>query len=159
MKIVIQRVKSASVTVGGEVISQIGKGLCLLVGISTEDTSTDVEKAANKILKLKLFEDLSQAAETPTGWEGKPWMQSVCDIPGGEILSVSQFTLYGSVKKGAKPDFHKAQKGELSIKLYNEFLERLSRGLPSGAVKDGEFGALMDVAVVNDGPVTIVYET
>lgn len=159
MKIVIQRVKQASVIVNEKTISSIGKGLCLLVGISTEDTLVDVEKAAAKILKLKLFEDTQQEAGTSTEWVGKPWMKSVVDIQG-EILSVSQFTLYGTVKKGAKPDFHKAQKGHLSVELYNTFLQLLAKGMPQeGNIKDGQFGAMMDVSLVNDGPVTIVYET
>lgn len=159
MKVVIQRVKSASVTVDNAVVSQIKKGLCLLVGISTEDTPEDVSKLANKILKLKLFEDTQQEAGTNTEWVGKPWMKSIVDIHG-EILSVSQFTLYANVKKGAKPDFHKAQKGQHAVELYNDFLSQLRTGMHSeDSVKDGVFGAMMDVGIVNDGPVTIVYDT
>lgn len=158
MKVVIQRVKRASVEVEGEIVSAINKGLCLLVGISTDDTSADVEKAAGKVLRLKLFEDMTQAAGTSTEWVGKPWMKAVGDVDG-EILSVSQFTLYASVKKGAKPDFHKAQKGHLSVELYNQFMALLRQGLGDDRVKDGRFGAMMDVALVNDGPVTIVYDT
>ena len=159
MKVVIQRVKRASVTVDNAVVSEIKKGLCLLVGISTEDTVEDVTKLATKVLKLKLFEDVEQAAGTNTEWVGKPWMKSVVDIRG-EILSVSQFTLYASVKKGAKPDFHKAQKGYSAVELYTEFLSQLKKGMHSAeSVQDGQFGAMMDVALVNDGPVTIVYDT
>lgn len=159
MKIVIQRVKRAAVDVDNTRISAIGKGLCLLVGISTDDTMQDMEKGAQKILRLKLFEDTEQQAGTSTEWVGKPWMKSVVDIQG-EILSVSQFTLYGTVKKGAKPDFHKAQKGEHAVELYNGFLDLLKKGMPKAEdVKDGQFGAMMDVEIVNDGPVTIIYET
>ncbi|GMM30451.1 D-tyrosyl-tRNA(Tyr) deacylase [Martiniozyma asiatica (nom. inval.)] len=158
MKVVIQRVKSASVTVDNAIISQISRGLCLLVGISTDDTADDVTKLASKILKLKLFEDNTQPAETATKWEGKPWQNSIVDIKG-EILSVSQFTLYANVKKGAKPDFRKAQKGETAIELYKQFLKELQDGLGEENVKDGQFGAMMDVGIVNDGPLTIIYDT
>ncbi|KAG0675445.1 D-tyrosyl-tRNA(Tyr) deacylase [Pichia californica] len=159
MKVVIQRVKSASVTVDNAIVSEIKKGLCLLVGISTDDTTDDVSKLASKILKLKLFEDTDQSAGTNTEWVGKPWMKSIVDI-NGEILSVSQFTLYANIKKGAKPDFHKAQKGQHAIELYNDFLSQLKSGMNNeNSVKDGQFGAMMDVALVNDGPVTIVWDT
>ncbi|GMM47305.1 D-tyrosyl-tRNA(Tyr) deacylase [Pichia kluyveri] len=158
MRVVIQRVKSASVTVDNAVVSSIGKGLCLLVGITQEDTIADVSKLANKILKLRLFEDIDQSAGTSTEWVGKPWMKSIIDIQG-EILSVSQFTLYATIKKGTKPDFHKAQKGHLANELYEAFLKELRDGLSVESVKDGVFGAMMDVGIVNDGPVTIVYDT
>lgn len=159
MKVVIQKVKSASVTVDNVVVSSISKGLCLLVGITTDDTIEDVTKLASKILKLKLFEDMQQSAETTTEWVGKPWMKNIVDIKG-EILSVSQFTLYANIKKGAKPDFHKAQKGPVAVELYNEFLNQLKKGMhDEDSVKDGQFGAMMDVAIINDGPVTIVYDT
>ncbi|GME97772.1 hypothetical protein B5S28_g3766 [[Candida] boidinii] len=158
MKVVIQKVASASVTVDSKIISSINKGLMLLVGISTEDTKDDVEKLANKVLKLKIFEELNEKADTKTEWLGKPWQKSIIDIKG-QILSVSQFTLYATVKKGTKPDFHKAQKGELAIELYNEFLNLLKNGIGEENVKDGQFGAMMDVALVNEGPVTIVYDT
>lgn len=101
MRVVIQRVKQASVTVDNAVVSEIKKGLCLLVGITQEDTDEDVAKLANKVLKLRLFEDTAQEAGTNTEWVGKPWMKSVTDI-GGEVLSVSQFTLYGNIKKDRK---------------------------------------------------------
>lgn len=159
MKVVIQRVKSASVTVDAQVVSEIGKGLSLLVGITQSDTAEDVAKLANKVLKLRLFEDVQQEAGTNTEWVGKPWMKTVGDI-GGEILSVSQFTLYANVKKGAKPDFHKAQKGPIAVELYESFLAELRKGMGGDEkVKDGQFGAMMDVSIVNDGPVTIVYDT
>ncbi|TID31352.1 hypothetical protein CANINC_000063 [Pichia inconspicua] len=158
MRVVIQRVKSASVTVDGAVVSAVGKGLCLLVGITQDDTLEDVNKLAGKVLKLRLFEDTQQEAGTATEWVGKPWMKSVSDI-NGEILSVSQFTLYATIKKGTKPDFHKAQKGHLANELYESFLAELRKTLGDDKVKDGVFGAMMDVGIVNDGPVTIVYDT
>ncbi|GMG19108.1 unnamed protein product [Ambrosiozyma monospora] len=158
MKVVIQRCKSASVTVNKAIISQIQRGYLLLVGISTQDTKEDVEKLANKLLKLRLFESTSEEASTKTEWLGKPWQNSIVDIKG-EILSVSQFTLYANIKKGSKPDFHKSQKGHLAVELYEEFLKLLREGLGEKNVKDGEFGAMMDVALVNDGPVTIVWDT
>lgn len=130
----------------------------LLVGISTQDTAEDVAKLSKKVLGLRLFEDLSNPPNTKTEWHGKPWAKSIIDIKG-EILSVSQFTLYGTVYKGTKPDFHKAAKGEVAVELYNLFLSQLKLGLGADNVKDGEFGAMMDVALVNDGPVTIVWDT
>lgn len=130
----------------------------LLVGITQGDTADDVAKLLKKILSLRIFEDLSNPPETKTAWHGKPWAKLVTDI-SGEILSVSQFTLYGTVKKGTKPDFHKALKGEEAIHLYNDFLAALRQGLGDDKVKDGEFGAMMDVALVNDGPVTLVWDT
>ncbi|RLV94146.1 D-tyrosyl-tRNA [Spathaspora sp. JA1] len=158
MRVVIQKVKSASVTVDEKVISSIGKGLMILVGISTHDTMDDVTRLSKKLLTLRVFEDLSQPPETATKWYGKPWAKSVVDIQG-EILSVSQFTLYGTIKKGTKPDFHKAAKGHHAVELYESFLELLRQGLGEEKVKDGEFGAMMDVALVNDGPVTIIWDT
>ncbi|QPG73134.1 hypothetical protein FOA43_000440 [Brettanomyces nanus] len=158
MKVVIQRVKEASVTVENEVISQIKRGLLLFVGICNEDTEEDVSKLANKVLRLRVFEDSKEDAGTNTKWVGKPWAKSVTDL-NGEILSVSQFTLYGSIKKGTKPDFHKAKKGELAQVLYESFLKELRNGLGQEKVKDGQFGAMMEVSLVNDGPVTIVWDT
>ncbi|CAI5758533.1 unnamed protein product [Candida verbasci] len=158
MRVVIQKVKQASVTVEEKVISSIGKGLMILVGISTTDTIEDVNKLSKKLLSLRIFEDLSQPPNTTTKWYGKPWSKSVIDIQG-EILSVSQFTLYGTVKKGTKPDFHKAAKGESAVSLYKQLLENLRKELGEDKVKDGEFGAMMDVALVNDGPVTIIWDT
>ncbi|VEU21036.1 DEKNAAC101991 [Brettanomyces naardenensis] len=158
MKVVIQKVREASVTVENKIISKIRQGLVLLVGISTEDSEEDISKMANKVLKLRLFEDIKEDAGTKTKWIGKPWAKSIIDV-GGEILSVSQFTLYASIKKGTKPDFHKAQKGELAKELYESFLQELRKVLGDEKVKDGEFGAMMDVSMVNEGPVTIVWDT
>lgn len=131
----------------------------LLVGISNADTMEDVSKLLKKVLSLRIFEDVSLEAGTNTEWAGKPWSKNIKDA-GGEFLCVSQFTLYGTIKKGTKPDFHKAAKGETAILLYNEFLKNLREGMGDDSkVKDGEFGAMMDVSLVNDGPVTIVWDT
>lgn len=158
MKVVIQRVKEASVIVNNEVVSQIQKGLMLLVGISTEDNEEDAVKLANKVVKLRIFEDEKLEAQPQTKYSGRPWSKSVSDV-GGQILSVSQFTLYGNIKKGTKPDFHKAQKGELAQKLYELFLGELRKGVGETNVKDGVFGEMMEVKLVNSGPVTIVWDT
>lgn len=164
MKAVIQRAKSASVSVDSKVVSNIGKGLLVLVGVGHEDTEADVEKMANKLLRLRLFNDGDEM-----------WKKSVCDIDG-EILCgkqckfrqvesdinhllVSQFTLFGKVKKGTKPDFHAAGKGETSQAIYNSLLEKIRQSIPCGKCGDGVFGAMMDVSLVNDGPVTIQYDT
>ncbi|KAG5421411.1 DTD1 [Candida metapsilosis] len=143
---------------GGFIGSIIGKGLMVLVGISTSDTQDDILKLSKKLLSLRIFEDMTKPADTTTKWYGKPWSKSVVDVQG-EILSVSQFTLYETVKKGTKPDFHKAAKGESAKELYEMLLNELKKGLGQEKVKDGEFGAMMDVALVNDGPVTIVWDT
>ncbi|KAK6455208.1 putative D-tyrosyl-tRNA deacylase [Scheffersomyces xylosifermentans] len=159
MRVVIQKVKSASVTVDDKVISSIGKGLMILVGVSTADTEEDVARLSRKILSLRVFEDLSHPPKTKTKWHGKPWAKSIVDIEG-EILAVSQFTLYGTIKKGTKPDFHKAAGVVSASVLYENLVEQLREGLGDvSKVKDGEFGAMMDVALVNDGPVTIIWDT
>lgn len=132
----------------------------ILVGISTSDTTEDVKKMSKKILGLRVFEDFSESGESQGKWGGKPWSKSLSDDSSLSILSVSQFTLYGTIKKGTKPDFHKAAKGESALILYKELLAQLRSGLGSeDRVKDGEFGAMMDVSLVNDGPVTIVWDT
>ena len=159
MRVVIQKVKRAAVTVDSAVVSSIQKGLMVLVGISTSDTMADVEKLLKKIVGLRLFEDLSIAPETATKWYGKPWSKSLNDDLALEILCVSQFTLYGTVKKGSKPDFHRAARGQEARQLYDSFLDQLRGSLGNERVKDGEFGAMMDVELVNDGPVTIVWDT
>lgn len=157
MKAVIQRVKSASVTVDNAVVSQIGKGLLVLVGVGRDDTIEDAEKIANRILRLRLWEDPTSKA---------PWKTNVTELPktspeDGKVLCVSQFTLFAQVKKGSKPDFHRAGKEEFARELYGKVLDLVAQGMPNGKedVKDGVFGATMDVALVNDGPVTIQIDT
>lgn len=150
MRAVIQRVKQASVTVDSRITGQIERGLLVLVGICPEDTPEDCEKLAAKLTKLRLWPDEQDA----------PWRKSVADI-GGKVLCVSQFTLYASIQKGTKPDFHAAAKGDGAAELYNKVKQLVAQSMPNGTddVADGEFGAMMDVSLVNDGPVTIQYDT
>ncbi|XP_055714644.1 D-aminoacyl-tRNA deacylase [Phlebotomus papatasi] len=143
MKAIVQRVTSASVTVDQEVISAIGRGLCVLVGICKDDTAKDVEYIVRKLLNIRLFEDTS----------GKRWSKSVLDEQL-EILCVSQFTLYHRLK-GNKPDFHLAMQGTEAQDLYNTFLRQLGQKYHPDKIRDGKFGAYMQVHIQNDGPVTL----
>jgi D-tyrosyl-tRNA(Tyr) deacylase len=145
MKVVLQRVKKASVEVQDEVVGRIDRGLCLLAGIERGDTEEDVHFLAKKIVELRIFPDQ----------DGKMNL-SVGDI-SGEILAISQFTLAGSVKKGRRPSFDGAEQPERAEELFSLFAERLrEHGV---AVRTGVFAALMDVRIVNDGPVTFVLES
>jgi len=146
MKAVIQRVSCAKVMVDGQLISEIGKGLCVLVGIKVDDTIEDVDFICKKILNTRLFEE-----------DGKRWMKSVKDQQL-EILCISQFTLYYKLK-GNKPDFHHAMSGEKANELYNKFLQKLGTSYDPSKVKDGVFGAMMEVVIQNSGPVTIEIES
>ncbi|KAM7446574.1 D-tyrosyl-tRNA(Tyr) deacylase [Porites harrisoni] len=146
MRAIIQRVTAASVSVDGEVISSIGKGLCVLVGISKYDTSKEIEYMVRKILNLRVFDD-----------NGQRWKKSVVD-KNLEILCVSQFTLQ-AVLKGNKPDYHLAMGGDQSETFYQDFLQHMRSTYRVDAVKDGKFGAYMQVHIQNDGPVTISLET
>lgn len=121
----------------------------LLVGISIDDTIEDIKKLSNKVLTLRLYDN----EETQTMWR-----QNIQDAKG-EILSVSQFTLYARTKKGTKPDFHLAQKGEIAQTLYNEFLKQLRDKLGEENVKDGQFGAMMSCGLTNEGPITIILDS
>ncbi|XP_033101105.1 D-aminoacyl-tRNA deacylase 1-like [Anneissia japonica] len=143
MKVVIQRVTKASVSVGDELVSSIGRGLCVLVGITKDDTPKEREYIARKVLNLRVFDDDA----------GKRWSKSVKDKQF-EILCVSQFTLY-AILKGNKPDFHCAMPGEKSRLFYEEFLQLLQKDYKPAMIKDGKFGAYMQVHIQNDGPVTI----
>ena len=144
MKIVIQRVKRAQVSIEQDLYSSIGNGLLLLVGVGPDDSQEDVDYAVRKILNMRIFSDQ----------EGKMNV-SIKGIEG-EILSISQFTLYADTKKGNRPAFTGAAKPNLASQLYDEFNELLRREIP---VKTGVFAADMQVALVNDGPVTIVLDT
>ncbi|MCP3762629.1 D-aminoacyl-tRNA deacylase [Domibacillus sp. A3M-37] len=145
MKVVLQRSKKASVTVAGEVKAAIDSGLVLLVGVTHDDTEQDAAWLAEKIVHLRIFED-----------ESGKMNESLLDR-GGAILSVSQFTLYGDCKKGRRPNFIKAASSKQAEKLYETF-NRLIR--EKGVhVETGVFGAMMDVALVNDGPVTLILDT
>ncbi|KAH6435645.1 hypothetical protein HBI59_168660 [Parastagonospora nodorum] len=151
MRTIIQRVKSASVTVDGQLVSSISKGLLVLAAVSKDDTEKDIDSMASKILKTKLWDDDSK---DPPG----RWKYSVQDI-GGEVLCVSQFTLLASVKKGNKPDFHQSASGDKARSLYQTFYNKVGELYEPSKVKDGVFAAMMDVALVNDGPVTIQIDT
>jgi len=143
MKAVIQRVLNASVTVDGEMISSIGKGLCVLIGISRDDTDREIDYIVRKILNLRVFDDE----------DGKRWNKSVIDLQL-PVLCVSQFTLY-AVLKGNKPDFHQTMANDQSRDFYQRFLSRMSDSHKPEFIKDGLFGAFMQVHIQNDGPVTI----
>lgn len=144
MRVVLQRVKEASVTVDQEVVGQIKQGFLLLVGVTHEDTIDQVNWLADKIAGLRVFED-----------EEERMNRSLQDVDG-QILSVSQFTLYGDVKKGRRPAFTEAAKPDVANALYEAFNERLrAQGL---IVETGQFGSMMDIALVNDGPVTLILE-
>ena len=141
MRVLIQRVTSSQVTVDGVVIGSIGKGLNLLVGVAPDDTETELAWMANKCLTLRLF---------PDGPNGR-YDKSVTDI-GAELLVVSQFTLYGNCQKGRRPSFAGAAPPDKAEQLYDKFVSLLAQ---SGLrVATGKFGAMMQVAIENDGPVT-----
>ncbi|KUP05829.1 D-tyrosyl-tRNA(Tyr) deacylase [Bacillus coahuilensis p1.1.43] len=145
MKVVLQRSKEASVSVSGEVVGRIDSGLVLLVGITHEDTKQDAEYVADKVVNLRIFED-----------EQDKMNHSLLD-KGGEILSISQFTLYGDTKKGRRPNFMEAAKPSIAKELYDYFnLCLRNKGVN---VATGEFGSMMDVSLVNDGPVTLIIES
>ncbi len=144
MRIVLQRVKWASVTVDNEIVSTIKHGFLLLVGIGKEDTDITLYTAANKIAKSRIFED-----------DAGKMNLDIASI-GGEILAVSQFTLYGDTRRGNRPSFTDAAPPEEAEYKFNRFVELLREtGL---AVSTGRFGEMMEVNLVNDGPVTIIYE-
>ena len=145
MRVVLQRVSQASVTVDGRVTGEVGRGLLLLVGFTQSDDEAALVWMADKIVGLRIFADD----------EGK-MNRSLADVGGGALV-VSQFTLYGDTRKGRRPSFVKAAHPDVSIPLYERFVEELERRIP-GRVATGEFGAMMDVALVNDGPVTLVLE-
>ena len=146
MKIVIQRVARASVTIGGEKVSEIGKGLMILVGVVEGDTSEDMEWLALKTANMRIFND-----------ENGVMNRSVIDTDG-EILAVSQFTLAASIKKGNRPSYIHAAGHELAIPLYDAFCNKLAE-LTGKTTKKGVFGADMQVELVNDGPVTIIVDS
>ncbi|KAF9014118.1 D-Tyr tRNAtyr deacylase-like domain-containing protein [Cyathus striatus] len=150
MRAVIQRVTSASVSVDNEVISQISRGLMVLVGIGADDTDADVVTICNKVLSLRVFSD-------PANPE-KMWRVSVKDIDG-DILCVSQFTLLANTTKGNKPDFHRAMATEPSRELYLSFLEKLKHLYQPDKIQDGRFGAMMNISLTNEGPVTFTIDS
>jgi D-tyrosyl-tRNA(Tyr) deacylase len=146
MKAVVQRVTQASVTVGGAIVGSIGRGLLVLLGLHRDDTAADADWMIQKLLALRVFEDA----------DGK-LNRSVTDISGG-ILIVSQFTLLGDAKKGARPSFTEAMPPELAKTAYEDFMRRL-RAATLLRVEEGRFAAMMQVSLVNDGPVTILLDS
>ena len=146
MRVVIQRVSEASVTIAAEMKSSIGKGLLVLVGFESEDTTEDLDWTINKITQLRIFDDQNGVMNL-----------SVKEIEG-EILVVSQFTLHAKTKKGNRPSYINAAPPEVAIPLYHQFVETLSQNLGK-KVKTGEFGAHMMVQLINDGPVTIIIDS
>lgn len=146
MRVVIQRVKSASVRVNTEIRSKINYGFLILLGIETNDTEEDVNWLSKKIVQLRVFSDATGAMN-----------QSITDI-NGSLLVVSQFTLHASTKKGNRPSFIKAAKPEHAIPLYERFICQLETDL-GRPIATGEFGAMMDVSLINDGPVTIIIDS
>jgi len=146
MRAVVQRVRRARVTVDGRLTGEIGPGLLAFVGISRADTAADVVSLAGKLLEMRVFE----------GAEGRPMDRSVVDV-GGSVLVVSQFTLYGDLRKGRRPSFDAAARPEEARVLYEALVrELLARGIP---VATGEFQASMQVELTNDGPVTLLVDT
>lgn len=146
MRVVIQRVRSAAVEVAGEVKGEIGRGLLLFLGIATGDTREDVDWLAAKISKLRIFNDVSGSMN-----------KSLREVGGG-CLVVSQFTLHASIKKGCRPSYSRAAPHERARAMYEAFIQVLSQGLGQ-PLQTGEFGADMQVQLVNDGPVTLIIDT
>lgn len=146
MRVVVQRVKAADVAVDREITGKIGPGLLVLAGFEADDGAADLDWMAGKLVRLRLFSD-----------ETGVMNRSVQEI-GGDILAVSQFTLYASVKKGNRPSWSRAARGDVSGPLFADFVDRLSAALGK-PVPTGVFGADMQVSLVNDGPVTLVIDS
>lgn len=144
MKFVIQRVNEAAVAIDGETVGQINKGLLVFIGISNDDTKEIADKYLRKLIGLRIFEDA----------EGKTNL-SLCDV-NGELLLVSQFTLYANCKKGNRPSFIEAGAPDMASALYDYIVEEAQKSVP--VVEKGVFGADMKVSLVNDGPFTVILE-
>ena len=146
MRVVIQRVSEASVTIEGKIKSRIGKGMLILLGIENADTQDDIDWLAGKISRLRIFDDDDGVMNL-----------SVKDV-GGEIIVVSQFTLHANTRKGNRPSYIKAARPDFAIPMYEKFVAKLEEEIGK-SVQTGEFGAMMDVALINNGPVTIIIDT
>lgn len=146
MRVVLQRVARASVTIDGAVKSSIQKGILILLGIVENDTQEDIEWLCKKIINLRIFRDANDVMNL-----------SVLDV-GGDMLVVSQFTLHASTKKGNRPSYIKAARPETAIPLYKSFINNL-KDKSGNKVETGEFGAMMQVTLINDGPVTIIIDS
>jgi D-tyrosyl-tRNA(Tyr) deacylase len=146
MRVVIQRVTRASVKINNSIRSEIGAGLLILIGIEDSDSENDVEWLCNKIARLRIFNDHNEIMNL-----------SIMDT-GGDILAISQFTLHAKTRKGNRPSYIRAAAPDIAIPLYNSFVRSLSN-LTGKNIATGEFGAMMQVELVNDGPVTIIIDT
>lgn len=144
MKVVVQRVKKSSVSIDNKIYNEIQNGLMILVGFTEGDNSSDIDYIIKKVTNLRIFDD-----------EDGVMNKSILDV-GGSILSISQFTLYADTKKGNRPSYIKALKGELSTLLYDEFNKKLNEIVET---KTGIFGAEMEVNLINDGPITIIIDS
>jgi len=147
MRLVIQRVKNASVTVEGKIVGKIGTGLMILVGVRAGDTEDEVGYCVDKSLSLRIFDD-----------EQGKMNRSLIDC-NGSVLIVSQFTLYGETRKGNRPSYSEAAPPELAERLYEAFVDRVKQRIGNDRVATGVFKAMMDVHLVNDGPVTLILES
>jgi D-aminoacyl-tRNA deacylase len=147
MRAIVQLVKNSSVKIDNSIYSSIGKGFNVLLGISERDTENDIDYIIDKIINLRIFKDL----------DGK--MNESISSCNGEILVISQFTLYGDARKGRRPSFIEAAKGEHAIKIFDIFVERLRTAYDREKVKTGIFGAMMEVEIINDGPVSILLDS
>jgi D-tyrosyl-tRNA(Tyr) deacylase len=143
---VIQRVSQASVTIENEVVASIQSGILLLLGIEDEDTQEDIDWLSSKIVNLRIFDDVDGVMN-----------RSIKEV-GGEMIIVSQFTLHASTKKGNRPSYIKAAKPTIAIPLYQQFIKQIELDLGKG-IQTGKFGADMNVALINDGPVTLIINT
>jgi D-tyrosyl-tRNA(Tyr) deacylase len=146
MRAVIQRVRNASVSINNKIRSEIGPGLLVLVGIEEADNDADIEWLGNKIAQLRIFNDKNGVMNL-----------SVMET-GGDIMVISQFTLHAKTKKGNRPSYIMAARPETAIPLYDRLIDKLS-GISGKNIATGEFGAMMDIGLVNDGPVTIIIDT
>jgi D-tyrosyl-tRNA(Tyr) deacylase len=145
MRVIIQRVKSSQVTVDGEIIGKIGQGLNILVGIAKTDTEVEIDWMVRKCLELRLFSEENEDR----------WQKSVQEI-NGDLLVISQFTLYGECRKGRRPSFENSAPPSVAEDLYNLFVTKLK--ISGLKVETGKFGAMMEVLIVNDGPVTLIID-
>jgi D-aminoacyl-tRNA deacylase len=166
MRLVLQRVSTARVSVAGRVTGAIGRGYLLLVGFRSDDSEEALLWMADKVVALRLFPDAAAdaagaggtavAAGTAAAAKPSSFSRGLVDV-GGALLVVSQFTLYGDTRKGRRPSFTDAAPPDIAIPLYDRFVDLLRERAP-GRVETGEFGAMMDIELVNDGPVTLVLE-
>lgn len=147
MRIVVQRVKSSSVSIDGKQKSAIGEGLLILVGICDEDTDEDIDYLCRKVVQMRIFDDENGVMNLP-----------ITEVPDSGILVVSQFTLMASTKKGNRPSYIHASRPEFAVPMYEKFVAKL-QSLFGKEIQTGEFGADMQVSLINDGPVTIIMDS